>query len=146
MKIEEIIQEYQNDCQIDETSLDKESMRTIELHGKYLTELTNAKSKLKKLRIHRRKWKNLLRSYYKGELNNPEDLKELDREPFELVILKNEVDGYVDADDDMIQIDNKIASLEDKVDLLTEIIKNVNNRGYQIKTMLDWQRFINGLN
>ena len=51
---------------------------------------------------------------------------------------------YMDADEDIIKLSLKIGVQQEKIELLESIIKTLINRGYNIKTALDWQRFING--
>ena len=82
--------------------------------------------------------------YYRGDLNNPEDLAELGREPYPFKRLKNEVTYYVDSDSEMIQLNTKIAYQQEMVDVLEEIIKAINTRGYVIKNSLDFLRFTSG--
>ena len=100
-----------------------------------------------KLRAFKMKHKQLstrLTDYYRGDLNNPEDLAELGREPYEFKRLKQEVSHYVDSDSEMVQLNTKIAYQQELVDILEEIIKAINTRGYVIKNSLDFLRFTSG--
>ena len=74
------------------------------------------------------------------KLNNPEDLNELSREPWPKVILKQDVPNYVEADKDMIKLISKIAYQEELVGCCEDILKNINNRGFQIRAAIDWRR------
>jgi hypothetical protein len=85
-----------------------------------------------------------LADYYRGDLNNPEDLAELGREPYQFKRLKQEVSHYVDSDSEMIQLNTKVVYQQELVDILEEIIKAINTRGYVIKNSLDFLRFTSG--
>jgi hypothetical protein len=60
-------------------------------------------------------------------------------------LLKNDVPVYMDADPDVIKINLQIGVQEEKVDVLESIIKIISNRGFSIKSYIDWKKFENGL-
>lgn len=144
MKIEEIISMWQGDSKIDETELSRESLNIPILHGKYLRHFSDERLKLRALKMKHKQLTQRLMDYYRGDLNNPEDLADLGREPYPFKRLKNEVTYYVDSDSEMIQLNTKIAYQQEMVDVLEEIIKAINTRGYVIKNSLDFLRFTSG--
>ena len=92
----------------------------------------------------RKELKLKLSDYYRGDLNNPEDLKEIGREPWPKKVLKQDLYDYVEGDVDMIALNTKIVYQEEFVDVLTEIIKSINGRGYVIKNSIDFLKFTMG--
>ena len=144
MKIENIIGMWQEDVKIDETELSRESLNIPLLHGKYLKHFSDERLKLRALKMKHKQLSTRLTDYYRGDLNNPEDLAELGREPYEFKRLKQEVSHYVDSDSEMVQLNTKIAYQQEMVDILEEIIKSINTRGYVIKNSLDFLRFTSG--
>jgi thymidylate synthase len=144
MKIENIISMWQEDVKIDETELSRESLNIPLLHGKYLKHFSDERLKLRALKMKHKQLSTRLSDYYRGDLNNPEDLAELGREPYEFKRLKQEVSHYVDSDSEMIQLNTKVAYQQELVDILEEIIKAINTRGYVIKNSLDFLRFTSG--
>jgi hypothetical protein len=52
---------------------------------------------------------------------------------------------YLEADEDIIQLSLKIGIQAEKIDLLESIIKAIMNRGYNLKLVLDWEKFKNGV-
>ena len=126
MKIEDIIGMWQGDSKIDETELSRESLNIPILHGKYLKYFSDERLKLRALKMKHKQLNQRLMDYYRGDLNNPEDLAELGREPYPFKRLKNEVTYYVDSDSEMIQLNTKIAYQQEMVDVLEEIIKAIN--------------------
>ena len=144
MKIEDIISMWQEDVKIDETELSRESLNIPLLHGKYLKHFSDERLKLRALKMKHKQLSTRLADYYRGDLNNPEDLAELGREPYEFKRLKQEVSHYVESDSEMVQLNTKIAYQQELVDILEEIIKAINTRGYVIKNSLDFLRFTSG--
>ena len=144
MKIENIIGMWQEDVKIDETELSRESLNIPLLHGKYLKHFSDERLKLRALKMKHKQLSTRLSDYYRGDLNNPEDLAELGREPYEFKRLKQEVSHYVESDSEMVQLNTKIAYQQELVDILEEIIKAINTRGYVIKNSLDFLRFTSG--
>ena len=144
MKIENIISMWQEDVKIDETELSRESLNIPLLHGKYLKHFSDERLKLRALKMKHKQLSTRLSDYYRGDLNNPEDLAELGREPYQFKRLKQEVSHYVDSDSEMVQLNTKVAYQQELVDILEEIIKAINTRGYVIKNSLDFLRFTSG--
>ena len=144
MKIEEVIDLYQKDCKIDETELSRESLNTPILHGKYLKIYSEERLKLRSYKIKRDELTSKLMDYYKGDLNNPEDLEEIGREPWPKKVLKQDLRYHIESDKEMVDINIKVAYQEELVDVCQEIIKNINNRGFVIKNSIDFMRFTMG--
>lgn len=144
MDIDEINDMWIKDSVIDETELSEASLNIPKLHSKYLKLFSNEKLRLKKQFLRRKEIQKKLMEYYRGELNHPEDLKEIGREPCEIKVLKQDLQYYVDNDQEMIDINIRISYQEVLVETLTEIIKTINNRGYVIKNSIDFLRFTQG--
>jgi hypothetical protein len=96
-----------------------------------------------KLKGKHKKTHRTLLEYYLGELDRHE-LQEMGREQFFKKLLKNEVGTYIESDDMFIESTIKVAMQEEKVSYLDSIIKSLNNRGFQIKSALDWMKFTSG--
>jgi hypothetical protein len=75
-----------------------------------------------------------------------EELEEAGWEPFVKKLMKNEVDMYIDSDSDITNINVRLTAQSEKIDFLVEVLKNLNQRNYQIKNAIDWNRFTNGVN
>ena len=144
MKIEEIIDMWQEDVKIDETELSRESLNIPLLHGKYLKFFSQERLKLRALKMKQKQLQQRLMDYYRGDLNNPEDLAELGREPYPYKRLKQDISYYVDSDSEMVQLNMKLVYQQEVVDILEEIIKSVNTRGFVIKNSLDFLKFTSG--
>jgi hypothetical protein len=143
MKFEEIQIAWTRDCEMDETELSHESIKIPQLHNKYLIFYSNEKLKFKEIKylfagLIRRK-----RDYYSGRMTAKE-LEMADWEPFQLKLLKADVQEYIDADDNVIESKKLLALQEEKVNYLESIVKSLTTRGYLIKNAIDWKRFTEG--
>lgn len=143
MLVDEIAEMWIKDAVIDDVELDTESLKVPTLHAKYLRILYQEKLKLKSLLIKKKTMSRVLGEYYRGDLNSPEDLREIQREPWSRTVLKQDLGNYVDSDKDMIKLLTRVSYQEEVVSLLEDIIKNINNRGFQIKNSIDWRKLTN---
>lgn len=143
MNIEEIVDEWTKDTKIDQTDLASESVKIPSLHNKYIKILFNEKLRLRKLEAD---FKLLKREKFEFYSQGPS--KETEDRGWKLpprgMILKSDVPMYLDSDEDIINLSLKIGYSKEKIDLLEEIIKSINNRGYNIRSAIDWHRFTMG--
>jgi len=131
------------DLNINETELDTESLRTPQLHSKYLNFLSDEKLILSKLESEYKITKKYRWLYYTGKLSK-EELSEFEWEPFELSILKTDIDKFMESDEDIQKIYNRIQYRRTVVDYLDSIIKVISNRQWNIRSAIDWLKFTNG--
>ena len=143
MKFEEIQKLWSSDCDIDETELAQESIKIPQLHNKYLILFHNERLRLRTLRYDHNKLIRQKKDYFGGRMTEVE-MEALDWEPFQLKLLKADIDTYIDADDDVINSNKGIALQEEKVGYLESIVKGLSTRGYLIKNAIDWKRFTEG--
>jgi hypothetical protein len=144
MNLEDIRQLVGNDLHMDKTELDLESMKTPQLHNKYLIIFTDEKLILGKLKsdftvLRKYKW-----LYYTGKLTK-EELDDFGWDTFDLNILKSDIDKFLDGDEDLITLANRILLQQEKVNYLESIIKTINNRQWYIRSAIDWLKFTNGV-
>ena len=143
MKLDDIIEEWQKDAKIDDVELDTEALNVPLLHAKYLKMYAQEKVKLKKYKMDYKTLRKVLSEYYRGDLNHPDDLEELGRDPWPKAVLKQDIPQYIEGDDDMIKLVGKMVYQEEVVSLLEDILKSINNRGFQIKNAIDWRKLTN---
>ena len=143
MNIEDIYSEWSIDANIDINHLDRESLQIPKLHGKYLKFLSNERLLLIKYQADFKKLKLLKFEYYSGSLDE-ETLKERNWKPWGKLILKGELDYYIDSDKDIIDLSLKIGYQKEKVSVLESILNSLSSRGFQIKSALDHIRMQNG--
>ena len=143
MNLEDLRKMVSVDVEMDKTELDVESMKTPQLHNKYLILHSDEKLILGKMQsdfniLKKNKW-----LYYTGKLSQ-EELDEMNCEPFQLNILKTDIDKFIESDEDIIKLSNKILLQREKVNYLENVIKIINNRQWSIRSTIDWLRFTSG--
>ena len=58
--------------------------------------------------------------------------------------LPADVDKYMDSDPELIKQLSKVEYYQVMINYLDSILKNINNRTFQIKNAIEWQKFIRG--
>jgi hypothetical protein len=144
MTFEELQTQIEKDLAFDETQLDTESLRIPQLHNKYLKHLYSEKLLLKKLRNDMGELVRIKYEYYTGKLDE-ETLKEKGWEPFQLRVLKNDVDMYLEGDKDVNKLKGRIQLQEERVEYIEATVKNIANRGWLIRNAIDWKKFLGGV-
>ena len=140
MTLEELQELADKDLKINDTELDLESLKTPQLHNKYLKELTKFKLLLTKADSDYRVLKRIKWEYYTGKA----DPKVYAEQPFDLKILKTDIDKYLEADDDLIRAISKVKYLEAVVEFLDRTMRQITNRTFSIKNAIDWRKFSSG--
>ena len=140
MDLEQLQLEVDKDLKINDTELDLESLKTPQLHNKYMKHYTKFKLLLTRTEdelktIKRDKWE-----YYTGKA----DPSVYQAKPFDLKIMRTDIDKYLEADEDIQRLSQKVAYLITVVDFLDRTLRVVVNRTYTIKNAIEWRRFTSG--
>lgn len=138
MDLETIQSMWSKDAQIDQDNLHDEAAKIPSLHAKYFDLYNNIKllrersvTKDNKVRLER--W-----NYYAGKA----DPEVYEKEPFPYKVReKDAIKRYMDADDKVQQTTLKIKYYDVMLTYLEDIIKQVGNRSYQLKNIIDWHNF-----
>lgn len=143
MKIEEILELWQIDSKIDRTEIGDEALNIPKLHHKYYQIYVNERLILRK---QESELKQLKLDKYEFLTQGPnEETKEKGwRLPPKGMVLKSDIPMYLESDQDVINMTLKVGYQQEKIDLLDSIIKTIINRGYLLKTALEWQKFTMG--
>ena len=111
--------------------------------SKYLNFLIVEKLSLYKLQHEYKVLRRKKCLYYTGKISQ-EELEEEGWEPFQLNVLKTDIDKFLDSDENLQFIEMKIKYKESVVDYLQDVIKIINNRQWNIRSAIDWLKFTNG--
>ena len=144
MKLEEIQELWNKDRDIDIENLATESIKIPQIHDKYLKIYIDERIRLKGLEFELAKLTKLKMEYYAGTLSK-EELTEHGWEPFLTKVIKTERYTYLDSDEDIFRIKANITLMQEKINYVESIIKMINNRGFQIKSAIDWIKFKHGI-
>ena len=145
LNLEEIFALWAQDSKLDETELDRESLKIPALHNKYLKIYTNANLQHKQMTYNLKELERNKFEYYTGKMCE-EDLKEQGWEQFDHKLLRQDIPRYLESDLDMVNLLLKIDVQKEKVETLRSILTNINNRSFYINNAITWKKFLNGLN
>lgn len=143
MDIETLYNEWAKDGEIDQANISKSTADIPKLHNKYFRWYVEEGLKLKKLKAEYKILYKLKGEYYRGELDDDE-LKQHGWKPQPLKILRTDVPMYLEADVDVVKLSLKIGLQEEIVAYLESIVKQISNRNFLMKTIVDWEKFRTG--
>ena len=142
MSFEELKIEAREDLAIlDQERLDQESFKNQNIKPKWL----EYRSRYDQLlimrradhqRMYRAKW-----VYYGGKA----DAKIYVAKPFDLKVLKSDLQMYIQSDDEILELQGKIAYYESIIKYIDGVIKSIDNRGWDIRNAQDWKKFEAGM-
>ena len=140
MDLEQLQELADKKLKINDTELDLESLKTPQLHNEFMKHLTKFKLLLTRAEdefklIKRAKWE-----YYTGK----SDPAVYQLKPFNLKILKADVQQYIESDEEWIKANQKVKYLEVTVDFLDRTLRQISNRTFTIKNAIDWRKFTSG--
>ena len=143
MDLQSIVEQWQEDCSIDNSRLAEVSRDTPKLHAKYLQHLSLAKLQLKRSEASQKvllkdKW-----LYYNGKMDQETiEEKGWSYDPFNgLKVLKGEMDYYYDSDPEIQRSEEKIQYYKTVVETLTEIVDALKWRHQTIGNIIRWKQF-----
>jgi hypothetical protein len=143
--LKELQESWAVDCKIDELELGKATIKTAELHSKYLNHLSNFKLQLRKSEGAFYKLRIIKQQYGRGELSK----QELETLGWDQWLgnkpLKNDMAEMVESDDDLQEQMNKVEYIRTVVDFLDRVMRSLHSRTWDIKNGIEWTKFTNGL-
>ena len=60
-------------------------------------------------------------------------------------IIRSDVNNYIEADQEVINMSLRIGVQQEKIELLESIIKSLTGRGFNIKAAIEWEKFKVGI-
>ena len=140
MKIDDIKIQLEKDKKIDQTQLDVESLKIPEQAVKYQQ---MAHDEALRLRFLEKEY-NVARfnrwTYYMGKA----DPDVYDKEPFDHKVLKSDINIYLDSDLILNEVRDRIIAQTEKLKLVVEAGKVMQNKSFNIKNALEHQKFMGG--
>lgn len=146
INLEDVLEQWAQDCVIDKMNLFESSRQTPILHSKYLRLLTQAKLMKQRAEMSQ---KTLLKDkwlYYNGKMD-PDTLMEKGwkPDPFDgLKILKGEMDYYYDSDPEIQKSEEKVQYWKTVIETLIDILDNLKWRHQTVNNMIKWRQFTEG--
>ena len=140
-KLRELQAEAKEDLVIpDDEDLHQQSYKNQVIKPKWLDYKSECRLQLfwfksEHKRMYREKWE-----YYGGKA----DAKVYVAKPFDLKVLKTDLGVYINSDEDIIEIENKIPLCETTLEFIEGIIVSIDKRGWDIRNSQDWKKFLAG--
>lgn len=144
MNMNELKKMVEEDLDIDSTELGHECLKSPQLHNKYLCFLYDEKHNLELMEsilniLEKEKW-----LYYTGKMDE-ETLKQKNWEPFDLAIVRQDADRFIEADKQYSDAKIKVNLQREKVAYLENVVKIMSNRAWNIKSAIEWNKFTQGI-
>jgi hypothetical protein len=148
LTLEQILEQWKKDCEIDDMELDKSSRETPKLHAKYIELLSLAKLQKQRKDME---FKRLLKDkfmWYNGKMDkNTMDEKGWEYDPFGGLIkpLKSDMDYFYESDPQIQALQSQIEYWKTMIDTISEIVSNITWRHQTISNMIKWRQFTSGV-
>jgi hypothetical protein len=143
LDVEEIEKMWAEDAIINETNLAQEGSKIPQLHSKYYKLYFRSVMKMNKLKADLKVLEKDKTEFYNGTMAE-EDLKDRGWKPNSLKILRSDMDKYIQSDPDIIKMCLKIDYYNGLAKFLEDIIRQINNRNFILKNMVDFLKFQSG--
>lgn len=140
MNIEQINQEWSADCSFDLEDLAAESARIGKLHQKYYKLYIDDKIRLTQMEDDLNEKKQIKRRYYKG-LMDREELEQRNLPQFDVKLMRDEVNEYLDSDPEIVAIRLRVATVRERTEYLKSIIDQIKQRSFNIRNAVEWKKF-----
>jgi hypothetical protein len=140
--LEQVLDYWKKDAEIDQTEPGKELIRIPILHSKYLNILTKHKIASKKAFFDYNRMKKVKWEYYTGKMSQ-EDLEQYGWEPFQFT-LKSDIATYLESDSDLIKLLEKKVYHEEVVSVIESIMNELKQRTWQLRDYISWEKFVGG--
>lgn len=147
MRIEDILEMWKDDSEIDDLNLDEESRKSANLHSKYLEILSVTRLQLKRREME---FHTLLKDkwlHYNGKMPREDiEARGWDYDPLNgLKVLKGDMNKFYDSDPDIQKAQAQIDYTKELVSVLEEIMGNIRWRHQNIKNSIEWKKFTAGI-
>jgi hypothetical protein len=142
MTFEELQNEAKEDLKIlNQERLEQESFKNQDIKPKWLEYRSRYDQllimrKADHQRMYRAKWE-----YYGGKA----DAKVYIAKPFDLKVLKTDLQMYINSDDEILELQGKMSYYESIIKYIDGVIKSIDNRQWDIKNAQDWKKFEAGM-
>jgi len=139
--LNEFYDDTKRDLTIEESELDRESLRTPYLYDKYLKMYQETKLHLRKVQQTYNELKLEKHRYYTGNAD-PEVYKQA---PFGIKVIKQDLELYMNADPELSKAFDLVDYITTIKDFLEKTLKNIENRNWNIKNAIEWRKFLSGV-
>jgi len=145
ISLEDLMELWSKDSKINKDELGAESLRTPELHSKYMNYMTFHRMIVKAINSEYVVMRKLKTEYYLGQHNTDKPfLDEYKLEPIRAMILKDSIPTYLESDPHLIPLLLKKTVHEEIVEYCKSVILNLKDRTWSIRNAIEWEKFTMG--
>lgn len=144
MTFDDYLNAWQKDAVMELSALDECARSVPLLHAKWWKYYATERLRFRKLDseykvLYRQKWE-----YFLGKMDDTERVQ-LGWPPLPLKILSQNVGIYIEGDAQIQEITLKRVYLEEILKFIEDVLKQIHNRNFQIKSAIDFLKFKNGV-
>jgi len=137
-----LAEQWEKDAEINMVDPGGELIRIPMLHSKYIGYLSAHSLSSKKYAADYSRMKKIKWEYYNGRMD-ADELNKYGWAPFKF-LLKADISVYLEADEDLIKINSKKQMHDEAVSFCTAVVKELNNRTFQLRDYISWLKFSSG--
>jgi len=141
-QVDALLEEWKTDSKIDKLELSSELRKIPSHHSKYIQILSTHRQAFKEGKRRLAKLRRIKYEYYTGRLDQV-SLTKYGWQSFPFT-LKGDLNTYMDSDKDLLNAEAVLSIHEEVVTVCEAIIKELNNRTWQLKEICGWEKFISG--
>ena len=141
--LETLMKEWSSDKVIDPTSMEKETLKTSFLHGKYLNIRSYHNMLLRKMETDYKLVKGLREDYYQGHLTK-EDCDNRGWDYMQHVLSNPQIARKLDTDPELNKLLLKRIAHEEIVSYCDMVLKSLHNRTWDIGNFIKYHQLTSG--
>ena len=145
MEINEIVENWEIDSKLEITKLSEESINVDSLHHKYYKLLLQEKQQYKILETKEKVKRKEKYYFYSEGSQSKTTAQEFIEKNGAKTILKADIEKWMDADRDLLDIDIKLFTQKTKIEYLESIIKQIQTRNFSIKNAIEYLKYTSGI-
>ncbi len=146
MTLEEIEKAWMEDVEINQVKLQDESLKIPKLHSKYYNILTREKIVLYKNKQALEEKEYIFEQFFLKTLTQEEIIQYGLVEYSSKKYMKSDVHKAINTIPEIKKLKEKVGLQNIKIDFLESIIKQINNRNWLIRDVIEIRKFENGSN
>jgi len=145
ISLEDLMELWTKDSKVNDVELGAESLRTPQLHSKYLNYMTYHRMVAKSVHSEYMTLRKNMQEYYEGKHNTDKAfLEEYGLEPIRTLILKDQINTYLESDTRLIPLLLKKTVHEEIVEYCKNVLLNLKDRTWSIRNAIDWEKYTQG--
>jgi hypothetical protein len=142
--IEQVLEEWKQDAPYTELSLQKDLYTTPNLHAKYLGAFVYFKAKKDAAEKKYNLMAHVRKKYYRGELTK-EELAKYGWDQYQGLKMSNsEFNSHMTYDPILVELSLSVESYKTSVLALEYIMKQISQRDWGMKNIIEYQKWISG--